>query len=169
MTPSVKVTSNYSMPGGGDDRVYIVQPEHLLCCLFGGGCGGGGMVRILIFCLASETAYWQVGDPVYSLCTVAGNVLHNTYSLKYRIPSSKPRQKRVGWSLYVHCLMGSGYPRGFIPGEMIQPCLAEGLAGGNLILCSASISLLSSLLGGRRPTACADITECSPPYLFIEI
>jgi hypothetical protein len=65
--------------------------------------------------------------------------------------------------------MGSGYPKGFIPGEMIQPCLSPGLAGGNLIFCSASISLLSSLLAGKRPTACADIMECSPPYLFTEI
>jgi hypothetical protein len=58
-------------------------------------------VRILIFCSISVFSCLQAGDPVYSLCSVARNVLHHKYSIHWNLkwPSNSPGRRRVGSSL----------------------------------------------------------------------
>jgi hypothetical protein len=67
---------------------------------------GAGSVRFFIFC--SISIFLPAGPmtgrrPVFCWCRLAGNILHHTYPLEYRICSSQPRQKSC-WASYLRIL-----------------------------------------------------------------
>jgi hypothetical protein len=84
----------------------------LLCIRVGGWLRpqsnqSAGPVRFLIFCSTSIFLLASLVAGRRPQCTIAGNVLHRTYPLEYRICSSQPRQKSCwasaslepGWSV----------------------------------------------------------------------